>query len=146
MIAFGKSDQECLQCHTDLVIHINDNKDVFLALDRFVRNEYDKKLINDILAQTWLKNLALNKKIRPYERCKLPKGLSVKLQDEHFDKDDYHCVRLVLATKSRRLVAEEKGYTRKVCRILKDEASVTVHSTMSICEHISANHSGEQTV
>lgn len=124
---------------------------VFLALDgESLENkgqvllEYERMLGSFSTGTRWLAHLASEGRIRFYQKLPpLPKGLRVKLDEEHFSPDDRKFVRLALATKTRRLVAEDDDYTERVCKILAGKPTcVHVHSAESICHWIEANLGG----
>ncbi len=112
-----------------------------LAIDEHIRQEYNEKMSDDRLGQKWIAELAANGRLTVKKRGKVKPGTKSKLfQHKHpFNSDDMTFVRVALVTESKRLIAEEPDYSKRVKQVLLREEGLCVCGCEAGCEFVRAN-------
>ena len=105
-----------------------------LALDskKRIRYEYEHHLQRNTLAISWLTLMASRGKIMVYS-TKMPRTLRVKLDEAHFHVPDRKYVETALASKTKKIVTGDGDYSKKVKKILKRNASISVLRAEDAC-------------
>jgi hypothetical protein len=133
MIGNAMSDQECLAHHRAFLNAFLTKLHLALDPGGQIRQLYENRLGSASAGRTWLKTLATRGRMRHFPLAKIPQSLKAKLANAHFDWTDLKYVQLAMNVPDQRLVTEDKDFSPKIQRILKDEVSVEIYNTESAC-------------
>jgi hypothetical protein len=134
VVASNLSDEQAREGHRQLVSRFKECSVLFLVVDEggHIESEYNERMRFGSIGQELVRHLALNGRLSRYPWR--PDWRALRIALGSFDKGDHKFVRTAIASKSKRLVAEEAHWSDRICDILRKREGVRVHRVEAACD------------